>query len=414
MDNESMIRICASAFAVAEVEKAKKLLFESVKTNKRNVSRRKDGKIQRDLEDIIAVFKESDPDGIPVFVARDLNKLPPVTFDHVDVTSLLKDITKLKSDITEIKQTYATYKQVEELESKWINNRYASIINTDNSRINVRRGGYLLDSGPMAIQTPTTEQHMFEVTDHGQHCDANLSLHQLQDNIPINNSGERGAISSSPSHARLVSTPDTICSSQLRSPSCAHEPAYRCMDVYSKKGTKECMTSGKTADLSKHNVITVPLRKLSFAEITATGDEWKKPEVDEKWIQVQKKRLRNKFIGKMGKANLTSNSKFKAADIKVPLFVSNVAIDVSESDIIDYIYEKTSERVSLLKMKMKKQKGYNSYKVFVSNSKIDVFLDRNLWPCGITFRRFINFGQNERRPDQCPSSDGNGLDKPTN
>lgn len=38
------------------------------------------------LDDIICVFKEADPNEIHVFVARELHKLPPVLFDHVYVT----------------------------------------------------------------------------------------------------------------------------------------------------------------------------------------------------------------------------------------------------------------------------------------------------------------------------------------
>ncbi|KAI5643983.1 hypothetical protein NE865_03894 [Phthorimaea operculella] len=54
----------------------------------------------------------NDPDDVPTYVARDLNKLPPVTFDHVDVTTLLKDIVLLKSDVKELKGKWDTAEQV--------------------------------------------------------------------------------------------------------------------------------------------------------------------------------------------------------------------------------------------------------------------------------------------------------------
>lgn len=92
----------------------------------------------------------------------------------------------------------------------------------------------------------------------------------------------------------------------------------------------------------------------------------------------------------MGKAESDPTIKFKAADIKIPLFVSNVHKSVVESDIIDYIYQKTKEKVFLLKIEMKRQKDYNSYKIFVSKTKIDIFLDDKMWPSGISFRRFVS------------------------
>lgn len=82
--------------------------------------------------------------------------------------------------------------------------------------------------------------------------------------------------------------------------------------------------------------------------------------------------------------------KFRAADVKVPLFVSKDK-SVSENDIAEYILEKTQERVSLSKISMKRDKGYDSYKVYVSKLKLGDYLNDNLWPSGITFRRFVVF-----------------------
>ncbi|RVE52249.1 hypothetical protein evm_003039 [Chilo suppressalis] len=39
---------------------------------------------------------------VPTFVAKELHKLPPVTFDHVDVTRLLKDINLLKANLADV------------------------------------------------------------------------------------------------------------------------------------------------------------------------------------------------------------------------------------------------------------------------------------------------------------------------
>lgn len=108
MDEDSLCRICKSAFDKNVIEKSKTLLFESVPTDRRKINRKRAGKEQRDIEDIISLFKSADPDIIPVFVARDLHMLPPVTFDHVDVTDFLRKITLMRAELDEIKSTYAT------------------------------------------------------------------------------------------------------------------------------------------------------------------------------------------------------------------------------------------------------------------------------------------------------------------
>ncbi|CAH0718640.1 unnamed protein product, partial [Brenthis ino] len=120
--------------------------------------------------------------------------------------------------------------------------------------------------------------------------------------------------------------------------------------------------------------------------------------MSEEWVLYQKRRLRNRLISQKGCANASeeNNQKFKAADIKVPLFISNVDREVSEQDIINYVYGKTKEKVSLERINMKRQKDYNAYKVYVTKHKMDTFLDDKLWPIGITFRRFVNFHEKRK------------------
>ncbi|CAG9791325.1 unnamed protein product [Diatraea saccharalis] len=151
MDNESLIKICVSEFSEKEIEDAKTLLFESVqKEAHRKVSRRKGGKTTRNVEDIICFFKEVDPDCVPIFVARDLQKLPPISFDHIDAVSILKDITKLRNDMNNFKEKYATLSQVQELQNDLESVKLASSYNYQNVNTG-KRGAYLLESGPIGL-----------------------------------------------------------------------------------------------------------------------------------------------------------------------------------------------------------------------------------------------------------------------
>ncbi|KAJ2937441.1 hypothetical protein O0L34_g19349 [Tuta absoluta] len=113
MDEDSMIRLCITAFKPEEISDAKNLLFSSLKAKakRKKINRKKDGKSQRELEDIISLIKEVSPEDLPIFVARDLHKLPPVTFDHLDATRLLRDLIMLKNEIETIKDTYVPMEQ---------------------------------------------------------------------------------------------------------------------------------------------------------------------------------------------------------------------------------------------------------------------------------------------------------------
>ncbi|KAL0851478.1 hypothetical protein ABMA28_007275 [Loxostege sticticalis] len=85
-DEESLVRICSSVFTSVQIENSKKLLFEAVSSELKRKIRKGKGKENRELYDIISFFKATDPDVLPIFVARDLEKLPPITFDHLDVS----------------------------------------------------------------------------------------------------------------------------------------------------------------------------------------------------------------------------------------------------------------------------------------------------------------------------------------
>ncbi|KAF9793853.1 hypothetical protein SFRURICE_007384 [Spodoptera frugiperda] len=95
MDEVSILQICKSNFKEEDISSGKRLLFQCLGKLDEMPARRRDG-TEKSVQDIITLLKVTDPDDVLAFVAKDLHKLPPVTFDHVDVTRLLKDIISLK------------------------------------------------------------------------------------------------------------------------------------------------------------------------------------------------------------------------------------------------------------------------------------------------------------------------------
>ncbi|XP_041973938.1 probable cytochrome P450 6v1 [Aricia agestis] len=102
MDEVSIMQICKSSFTSEEIFQGKQLLYETLGQSANMPSRRKDG-TERSVQDIISLLKQTDPDEVLAFVAKQLHKLPPVTLDHVDVVSLLKDIRFLKEELAGVR-----------------------------------------------------------------------------------------------------------------------------------------------------------------------------------------------------------------------------------------------------------------------------------------------------------------------
>lgn len=397
MDNESLIKICDSAFSEAEISDAKTLLFESVQSNQRKVSRRKDGKKKRNIEDIICFFKEVDPDCIPIFVARDLQKLPPISVDHIDVVTLLKDITQMRNDVNNIKEDYATVKQVQELQIEIENMKLTSIVNHN---VNTRkRGACLFESGPIGL-SPSINKNI-----EGEKSSAARAVNTRNDDL------KKTSCSLLSEDSDI--TNDTVSvfrspaeDSQLRTR--AHEDLRlrttgpRVVPTVPERSRAHltCVPSGGvsgSADVRQHIVNNEHPRveenfksqHARMADVVRKG-EWKNNGPSEEWKKVQRNRFRNRFIGKTGKAITEPAMNFKAAETKIPLFISNVDKGSTEQDICNYIKQKTSETVTLEKVKMKIKKPYSAYKIFVTKHKLDMYLNDELWPDGIQFRRFVH------------------------
>lgn len=122
-----------------------------------------------------------------------------------------------------------------------------------------------------------------------------------------------------------------------------------------------------------------------FSAVLQEG-EWKDQPRDENWVLVQKRKLRNRFVGNRGTAPVNTN--FKAADIKVPVYIYNMAKEITVCDISSYITKKINLVLTVEKMNMKMTKDYEAYKIFVPRLKVDLFLKSDFWPEGVAYRPF--------------------------
>lgn len=450
MDSESLVRICTTAFSTEDVEKAKSLLFQSISSvDFRKIKRKnKDGKSKKDLFDIIEVFKSLDPEKIPIFVAQDLNKLPPITFDHVDVSRLLKDIIILQNEITLIKSNYVTTDQLlqtrnEIMETNKECSRGAGscvecqraggsdslceedILRSAYRNINMRRGACLgsphYDSGPMELT-----HNLSVLSTVAPECMAgSVILNNSCDYAPshftsnsIASKLDLPSVHTSPSE-RVLMKDTTVSDKEL----CSQRPAVRDKELCSrrpalsdvtviptvpycgksvteasipKRGASGAVNSALSTSVTAEAASSKCLFTNSFAQLARADGEWKEPKINSEWIEVQRKRYRNRFIGNKGSALTKPECTFRAADIKTPLFINNVDKSASIADIVEFIKDKTQVGVTLEKIQMKQQRDYDAYKIFVPRLKLELFMNDSTWPEGISFRRFIDFGNGRR------------------
>lgn len=411
MDKDSLIKMCDECFSDSEVESAKKLLFECVTTKQPVISRRSEGKKIRNLDDIVSFFMHDDTDIhlIPIFVARDLQKLPPTSIDHIDAVTLVKDVIKIKNELNSFKEMFATVAQLRELQSDLDNLKFTSIVN-DHNNVNMRkRGGYIYDSGPYGLPHSINSD-----------CEGTTSKvsRAVEEHVSDNESAQTH-LSLSPAD---TAAHNAIALSVTHRPR-NHDPVLR-ETVIQHKQSIDASADNNTTDVIKNqqcipNKAEEPLRHNSntFSDIVKNGMSNNNIRHDE-WtiVQKKKKKMQNRVIGRIGKATTEPEMKFKAAEIQIPLFISNVDKETLEKDICDYIHRKTNDQITLHKISMKKERSYNAYKFFVNKRKLDMYLDDKLWPDGIKFCRFMHFKPNDpamRSGGQGPNNmnSKNGSDK---
>lgn len=400
MDEVSLTQICCESFGDSDIAAAKKLLFDAVPNSKRKLRKCK-GKNLRDIDDIICLLKLTDPEVVPIFVARDLQKLPPISFDHVDATKLLKDILILQSDIKVLKSNYVTTTQLSELKNEIEYLKSASVAYNNYDFINRKRGAFManlenFDSGPMALQQQlnseskdTSPKSMSHLKNSSIHCFENVgtqkSFISTPENTVTDDAGRSG-------HTHATENIRACNIVSLAQPDASNESE----SVFVGLTSEQCKTPTTRSSLMNSNVDTNHSVEFqsnkckSIAEVLKASNECKQI-VGEKWNVVSRKK-RNKPLssGQRGKAYVGPEGKFKAADIKVPLFISYVSKNTDERDIIQYIKDSAQEDVTLFKINRKTEKSYNSFKLYVPTRKLDLFLSTNFWPDGITFRRFMN------------------------
>lgn len=74
------MQIWLSGFSAEDLEN--KYCFRSCRRQADSNNRKGSGNSSGDIEDNIAFLEETEPEKLPIFVTRDLNKLPPESFDY--------------------------------------------------------------------------------------------------------------------------------------------------------------------------------------------------------------------------------------------------------------------------------------------------------------------------------------------
>ncbi|XP_045493425.1 uncharacterized protein LOC123692696 [Colias croceus] len=334
MDEVSIMQICKTNFKEEEISSGKVLLYQTLDKIATMPSRRRNGG-EKCIQDIISLLKVTDPDDVPDFVAKELHKLPPVGFDHVDVTRLLKDITFLKASLAEVHtKLEASEKTISDLRVELASYRDAHAIcrSPVPSYVNARRG------------------------------DQNACVGILTADVDVSPTADDP--SDAPRPTPVTSPPEKTSHVTLpAAPQCDYAAA----------------ASKMTATPKSSKGVNAPVRK-SLPSKTKDVDE-------DGFTKVQKKKKLNRQ-NKCGTATKDPNLRMRAEVPTTPLYVSRVHYCTKTEDVVEYLHAKTGLSLRVERLESRHKVSFNSFVVRVPTAKLSVYMDEGFWPQGVVFRRF--------------------------
>ncbi|KAL4718827.1 hypothetical protein ACJJTC_018418 [Scirpophaga incertulas] len=319
---------------------------------------------KKSLQEIVKLIKEYEPESLPVFVARNLNKIPAVSSDYVDVSAFLKEMAVLRKDVALIKsnkndkgQSHIDGLKAELEEVKKMMREFGSYVERScNSHTEqIPKSGQSKDQAPMISQTP----HKSTQNEIGiEKCKRN----NMSNTVP-NASTERTNRrvrsrtpgSNSPSAVYAQPTPP-------RAPLLYRDMAIRAQPDRSSAGARERMH------------FRTPLHNESF-------------------IVVERKK-RKKISNFTGTAQ--GSNKLQVAESLSAVYVSRLSKSTSAADVREYIHGMGQDCKNVELLTQKNETEFNSFKVTVARIHLDTFLKEHFWPIGIKFRTYREYTPNTR------------------
>ncbi|CAH0581609.1 unnamed protein product [Chrysodeixis includens] len=356
MDETSVTQICVANFSEDEIRGARAQLYESLHLTEFALPRRRGNLAERCLQDIITILRDTDRKFLPIFVAKELRKLPPVTFDHVYVTRLLKDITTLKTS-----QAAMNFK----LESS------QRIINDlHNEVIDLRSNTKVCESSEESSQDLS-----YEVVN---------SLHindQLELPKPTPPAKPTWAEQCEPIRTNGISTKDNT--------SISHPVTYK--QTVSNNG--KIQDSNKTESQPINNISqtpepemqTVTKKKRSRKNKKSTSQSEPSGQPDpEGFVKVEKKK---KAPIERSQRPIKITEPPPPSIRYVPLYVVRLSLKTTVEHVIEYLRLKTTWILNVDKLESKNNTTFNTFRIWVPSQHVSRFLKENYWPKGCICRR---------------------------
>ena len=113
MTTDVLVRLCVTTYDEDEIRKSRDTLYELCESAGRMVKRQGPKMKEQTIEDVIKIMHEKGHE-MPKFAAHDLSRLPPVSFDSIDVSALLHRMERTATEVHLLKDALSQQVKVNE------------------------------------------------------------------------------------------------------------------------------------------------------------------------------------------------------------------------------------------------------------------------------------------------------------
>ena len=386
---ESITQLCCSTFGESDIEQSKKLLYDLCADHEtpRMITRKGPKKSIQNMEDIMKLVQEKGT-ALPTFVAHNLQLLPPIGFDSLDVSVLLNEIKKTQVEVQLMKEGMKLQmKTVEDLSLQ---------VKADQQNRVMRASS--VDSASSSVGTQVDEQN----NEAKQHEQNSVAFERVGSPV-LELSSAPGDSCVASSNSRVSDSAPKQNQETSQKPSGASSTPQ-----YSRQGARpKEKAEVKSQGAKETPPATDKPDRPTYADIALTG-EWKTMKrvagklkavtdvtdvIEDKKTQEDEAKLENKLMtkkndrqtrhinGTVKNTGLPTIKKKKYASI----FASRFDPRVTREDLQRYLEERLECKVMVSNVKSR-YNTYNSFHVLCECSDPKQLLCDDIWPEGAYVR----------------------------
>ena len=165
MPNPQLSKLCCDFYDVHTIHTAKDVLLMSVSLPEgdKRKSRRRTNIAETNMQDIITIFYEMNPVDEPLFVARNLNNVPPLSMNNFDMSRIIEEMGIIKSRLSVLQEAHET--------SLTVHAALCKGATATTSKVTISRSDCPYSSQPASPPDVATPVRSLVRDDNGMDCD---------------------------------------------------------------------------------------------------------------------------------------------------------------------------------------------------------------------------------------------------